>query len=443
MGSIFCDYDEQKSLGGRMFYLQNRLKEHGNIAVGIIGCGIMGSSLLAQLKGLQNFTPLILASRRIEKVKNAFLSAGFDESEFLATDDIEVAREALKSGKSIATTDNMIAAELPDVVVDCTGDTNTGCEVTLKAIESNTHIVSLNVEMDATVGPYLKALADEAGVVYSGSAGDEPGAIIELYEFLNTMGFEVLVLGKGKNNKLDRTATPDQLEEEAIKRGLNPRMLTSFVDGTNTMTELNAVCNATGFVPDIRGCHYFSTTPKTIAQDIDLASRGSKLNSYGTVDFSMGIAPGVFAIAKTNSEIIDNEMEYLSVGKRPNFAIYRPYHLTSLETPISIIRAVVLKDSTIAPYKGSVAETVAIAKKDLKKGDKLEGIGGSSVYGALEKSTIQRDENLLPIGIITENTKLVRDVKMGEALTYDDVLLDENASIVKIRRLQDNNAIDN
>ena len=98
-------------------------------------------------------------------------------------------------------------------------------------------------------------MADEAGVVYTGSAGDEPGAIIELYEFLNTMGFEVLVLGKGKNNKLDRSATPEDLSEEAINRGLNPRMLTSFVDGTNTMTELNAVCNATGFVPDIRGCH--------------------------------------------------------------------------------------------------------------------------------------------------------------------------------------------
>lgn len=438
MGSIFCCDDEQKSLGGRMFYLQNRLKEYGNISVGIIGCGIMGSSLLTQLRGLQNFTPLILSSRRIEKVKDTFISAGFTEEEFLVTEDIEVAREAIKNGKSIATTDNMIAAELPDVVVDCTGDTNAGCEVALRAIESNTHIVSLNVEMDATVGPYLKSLADEAGVVYSGSAGDEPGAIIELYEFLNTMGFEVLVLGKGKNNKLDRSATPEQLREEAIKRGLNPRMLTSFVDGTNTMTELNAVCNATGFVPDIRGCHSFSTTPKTIAQDIDLESRGSKLNSYGTVDFSMGIAPGVFAIAKANSEIIDNEMEYLSVGKRPNFAIYRPYHLTSLETPISIIRAVVLKDSTIAPYKGSVAETIAIAKKDLKKGEKLEGIGGSSVYGALEKAEIQRRENLLPIGIITEKTKLARDVEAGKALTYEDVILDEEASIVKIRRLQGN-----
>lgn len=421
-----------------MFYLQNKLQEYGNISVGVVGCGIMGSSLITQLRSLKNFTPLILSSRKIEKVENTFLNAGFTKEEYVITDDLEFAKSAVKSGKSVATTNNMIAAEIPDVVVDCTGDTNLGCEISLKAIESKTHIVSLNVEMDATVGIYLKSLADDAGIVYSGSAGDEPGAIIELYEFLNTMGFEVLVLGKGKNNKLDRSATPDKLREEAIKRGLNPRMLTSFVDGTNTMIELNAVCNATGFMPDIRGCHCFDTTPKTIAQDIDLTTRGSKLNNYKTVDFAMGIAPGVFAIAKTNSKIIDDEMEYLSVGKRPNFAIYRPYHLTSLETPISIIRAVVLHDSTIAPNMGSVAETVAIAKKDLKSGETLEGIGGRSVYGVLERAEVQRKERLLPIGLITEKTKLARDVKSGVALTYDDVILDEQASIVKIRKLQGN-----
>lgn len=421
-----------------MFYLQNKLQEYGNISVGVVGCGIMGSSLVTQLRGLKNFTPIILSSRRIEKVKSVFLDAGFDDTEFIATDDLEMARKAFKDGKSVATTNNMIAAELPEVVVDCTGDTNAGCEISLKAIESKTHIVSLNVEMDATVGPYLKKLADEAGIVYSGSAGDEPGAIIELYEFLNTMGFEVLVLGKGKNNKLNRKAVPNELEEEALKKGINPRMLTSFVDGTNTMTELNAVCNATGFMPDIRGCHSFTSTPKTIAEDIDLKSRGSKLENYKTVDFAMGVAPGVFAIARSNSEIIDAEMEYLSVGTRPNFAIYRPYHLTSLETPMSIIRAVVLHDSTIAPYYGSIAETVAIAKKDLKKGDTLEGIGGVSVYGALEKAEIQKKGNLLPIGVITKNTKLARDVKEGIALTYEDVILDENASIVKVRKLQGN-----
>lgn len=421
-----------------MFYLQKKLEDYGKISVGIVGCGIMGSSLVTQLKGLKNFSPIILSARRIEKVKNVLFSVGFGEEDFVVTEDVAVAEEAFNKGLSVATTNNMIAAQLPDVVVDCTGDTNVGCEISLNAIESKTNIVSLNVEMDATVGPYLKKLADEAGIVYSGSAGDEPGAIIELYEFLKTMGFEVLVLGKGKNNKLDRLATPDSLKAEAEKRGLNPRMLTSFVDGTNTMIELNAVCNATGFIPDIRGCHCFETTPKTIAQDIDLKERGSILEKYKTVDFAMGVAPGVFAIAKTNSEILDAEMEYLSVGKRPNFAIYRPYHLTSLETPLSIIRAVTLKDSTIAPYYGSVAETIAIAKKDLKANDKLEGIGGSSVYGVLEEASVQKRDNLLPIGLITERTTLARDVKAGEALSFDDVNLDEEATIVRIRRLQDN-----
>ncbi|WBW50479.1 NAD(P)-dependent oxidoreductase [Peptoniphilus equinus] len=420
-----------------MNYLQHQLKAHGPIAVGIVGCGIMGRSLLIQLKGLKAFTPIVHSSRHVAKVAAAFDTAGFEKDSYVITDDFDTAQAAFREGKSVITSDNTFAAILPDVVVDCTGDTNAGCEITLKALESNTHVVSLNVEMDATVGPYLYQLAKAKQLIYSGSSGDEPGAIIELYEFLNAMGFEVLVLGKGKNNPLNRNATNEELAEEAVGRGLNPRMLTSFVDGTNTMTELNAVCNATGFVPDIRGCHGFSTTPKTIAEDIDLASRGSKLMNYKVVDFSMGVAPGVFAIARTNSASLDEEMEYLSVGKAPNFAIYRPYHLTSLETPLSIIRAVVLHDASIAPEYGSVAETVTIAKRDLKPGELLGGIGSNEVYGVLETKAVQLAENLLPIGLITDKATAKVAIKKGTAITWDQVNLDESAAIVKVRRLQE------
>ena len=420
-----------------MFYLQKKLKEYGNISVGIVGSGIMGSSLFTLLSQNENFYPLVFSSRNKKTLEEAIKSSNIDKNDFAFTDDIEEAKVLLKEKKYIATTNNLIAASLVDCLVDCTGDTETGTALSLKAIENKVNIVSLNVEMDATVGPFLKVLADEKGVVYSGTKGDEPGAIVEIYEFAKNCGFDVLVLGKGKNNELNNYATPESLKEAAEKKGINPRMLTSFVDGTNTMIELNAVCNALGFVPDIRGCHFIDTDAKNIAEDYKLKEDGGILNSYGVVDFATGIAPGVFAVVRPKSEIIDKEMKYLSMGDGPNYAIYRPYHLTSIETLISIIKAVVLGDESIAPMGSPYAETVSVAKRDIKKGEKFDSIGGEMIFGSLERKEDQVKGNHLPIGIVTEGAFAKRDIKKGSLLTYDDISLNEDSEIVKLRKKQD------
>ncbi len=420
-----------------MFYLQKKLKEFGNISVGIVGSGIMGSSLFTILSQNENFYPIVFSSRNKKTLESAIEAANIDKDDLAFTDDIEEAKKLLKEKKYLGTTNNLIAASLVDCLVDCTGDTETGTKLSLVAIENEVDIVSLNVEMDATVGPYLKVLADEKGVIYSGTKGDEPGAIVEIYEFAQNCGFEVLVLGKGKNNELNNYATPDSLREAAEKKGINPRMLTSFVDGTNTMIELNAVCNALGFVPDVRGCHFVNTEPKNIAEDFKLKEDGGILNSYGVVDFATGIAPGVFAVVRPKSDIIDKEMQYLSMGEGPNYEIYRPYHLTSIETIISIIKAVVLRDESIAPLGRPFAETVCVAKRDIKKGEKFDSIGGEMIFGSLEKKEDQERGNHLPIGIVTEGAFAKRDIKKGSLLTYDDVELNNNSEIVKLRKIQD------
>ncbi|MGI5949394.1 NAD(P)H-dependent oxidoreductase [Peptoniphilus sp.] len=420
-----------------MFYLQNKSKEFGKISVGIVGTGLMGTSLFCKIVENDSFSASVLAGRNEKTLFKAVEIAGIKDDEYIFTNDIEEAKEALKNNLHVLTNDIYFAASITDVVVDCTGDTEVGTLLSLKAIEEKVNIVSLNVEMDATVGPYLKKLADDAGIVYSGSAGDEPGAILDIYEFAINCGFEVLVLGKGKNNKLDNYASPDDLEDDAKKKGVNSRMLTSFVDGTNTMFELNAVCNATGFVPDVSGCHFIDTNPKNIAEDFKLKSEGGILNSYKVVDFATGIAPGVFAVVRDKNNFITDEMKYLSMGEGPNFSIYRPYHLTSLETPQSIIRAVVLGDSTIAPVGGPVAETIAIAKRDIKKGESFDSIGGYMIFGRLVTSKVKRSGNHVPIGIITKGSVAKRDIKKGTALTYEDINLNEDSEIVRIRKLQD------
>ena len=327
-------------------------------------------------------------------------------------------------------------ANLVDVVVDATGVPETGARIAMDAIFNHKHIVMVNVEADATVGPILNKLAKNAGVVYTGTAGDEPGSVMEIYDFADALGFDVLAIGKGKNNPIDYDATPDSVREEALKKNLKPLRLASFVDGTNTMIEMVAMANATGFVPDIRGGHG-PTTVKELPDIFRLKEEGGILNSYGVVDYVHGIAPGVFAIVTTKLPQVHQEMRYLSMGDGPNYVLYRPYHLTSLETPITVARAYLYKEATIAPIGRPVAEVVTVAKRDLKKGESLDGIGEYTILGSIETYEKAKEENLLPIGLVNSNTVVKRDIKKGEFLTYDMVELDRDSMVYKLRQLQE------
>lgn len=423
-----------------MFYLDKKIKEFGTIRVSIVGLGLMGGSLVDQLSRLPNYRVSVVAARNKEKIINRLNSIGISDEEFVFTNDLVEAISAFERGLIVATTNTDFATMriFSDCMCDCTGVVELGCSLTVKSLKDGVNVVSLNVEMDATVGPILKKMAEDNNVVYSGTYGDEPGSIIELFEFAEMTGFEVLHLGKGKNNKLNNYATNDMLYDEAISKKLNPRMLTSFVDGTNTMIELNSVCNATGFKPDIEGCHFIEATTKELTEKFKLKSDGGVFNNTKTVDFVKGIHPGVFAIVKPKSETINYEMKFLQMGEGPNYAIYRPYHLTSIETPISIAKAVVLGEDSISPIKGApFAETIAVAKRDIKAGESIEGIGSDMVFGTLISIDTRDEKDLLPIGLITSECIAKVDIKKGVPLSHDMVQLNEDSIVVSLRRIQD------
>lgn len=426
-----------------MFTMNKKLKElldkGKEIKVSIIGAGKMGKGLINQMSRIDGMIPSLVVNRHIDKAVEALLSSGVSRDDIAETDSLNDANYYLEKGKFVVSENIELAtkANIIDAVVDATGVPEVGANVALSAIDNRKHIIMLNVETDAVVGPILYKKAKEAGVVYTGTAGDEPGATMELYNFAKGLGFDILAIGKGKNNPLNVEANPDTVYEDAIKKGLKPTMLAEFVDGTNTMIELTSLANATGFVPDIRGCHGVESDIKNLTKVLSLKEEGGVLNSYGIVDFVKGIAPGVFAIITTKLSEVHNQMSYLNMGPGPNYVLYRPYHLTSLETPITIFEACYYNEATIAPTEGQVADTITVAKKDLKPGDRLDCLGGYTVYGAIERHEITKKENLVPIGLIDENTIVKRDIKKGEFITYDMIELDKNKTIYKLRRIQD------
>ena len=417
----------------------NEMKYNGeSIKLAIIGAGKMGASLISQLSNIDAMEVKLVIDRTPQKAIDALKKAGIPEERIIYTDDYNEGYEVLEKGYVCVSTNYRLSYKLLQInaVIDCTGNPSFGAVIARKTIQYHKHMISFNVECEATVGPVLHDMAKKAGVVYTGILGDEPGAIIDLCDQAFGMGLDVLVAAKGKNNKLDEYATPETLKEEAKGKNLSAKMLTSFVDGTNTMLELNSVCNALGFLPDTFGCHGIDTSPETPVEDFKLKREGGILDNYKIVEFSKGMAPGVFIIATSDKEDVRDLMKFLGFGDGPNYLMYRPYHLTSLEAPITIYNAVVENEPTIAPIQGQVADTITIAKRDIKAGESLDGIGSEKVYGKLTSHTRSMNEDLLPIGLITPKTVATCDIPKDTLIEMNMVEIDERATITRLRRRQ-------
>jgi len=358
------------------------------ISAAIVGAGQMGRGMVSQMMLMKGMRPSVLVDIVADNAITAFHEAGVPQAQYGVTNVLHEANSLLEQGKYVVTENADIAAKanIIDVVIDATNVPEVGAKVAIDSINNRKHIVMLNVETDVVIGPLLKKLADNAGVIYTGSAGDEPGSVMELFDFANALGFDVRVIGKGKNNKVDLECNPDTVFEEAKQKNMNPKMLTAFKDGTKTMVEMTAMSNATGYLPDVRGGHGAVGSVKELPNLFRLKSEGGILNQYHTIDYINGVAPGVFVIVSSELPVIKEELAYLSMGDGPNYVLYRPYHLTSLETPLSVAMAVLDHLPTIVPIGAPVSETITVAKKDLKSGAMLDGIGGYTVYGVFERA---------------------------------------------------------
>src|SRR5919112_210095 len=407
-------------------------REDTPIRIGIVGAGQMGRGFIAQVGEIPGMGVVAGADLDLKRTLEVFRSVGQDPVE--GTNG--------RTGRPTVTDDalEVTRSESVDVVVEATGIPEVGSRVAFEAIENGKHVVMLNVEADVTVGPILGRMAKSAGVVYTGSAGDEPGAIMELYDFARSLGFDVIVAGKGKNNPLDVSATPESLAEEAEQKRMNPKMLASFVDGTKTMVEMAAVANATGFSPDTPGMHGpEETVPSRLGEVFGLREEGGLLSGYRAVDYVRGVAPGVFVVVRSGEGAVRETLRYLGQGQGPNHVFYRPYHLTSLETPISVARAAVYGEPTIVSLPTSTAEVVAVAKRDLGAGEKLGSIGSADYYGRVYR--VSDAAGMLPLGLAS-GARTTRPVARGEVISRAGVELAKGSLVVALRRLQDAAAVE-
>lgn len=405
--------------------LLQREKHGAPIKVGVIGAGQMGFGMVSQISTIPGMIVGGISDINLDAAKRA-------ADAYNASADQKINILTSTDFKEIVNSDNV------EIIVDATGVPEAGAKIALATLIAKKHLVLLNVEIDITVGPLMKQLYDAAGLIYTGSDGDEPAATVQMYEFAKSMGMEVLVAGKGKNNALKVSANPDTAQAEADAKGMNSHMLAAFQDGTKTMAEMNLLSNAIGYLPDVVGMHGISADLDGTVEKLDLKENGGILNSFGVVEYVDGIAPGIFCIVKGQNEGVQHELNYLmKKGDRDHHLLYRPYHLCSLETPLTIARAVLENDTAIVPMGAPISETVAVAKRDIKAGEKIDGIGGYCVRGVLETHADMKKNGNVPIGLVGGSSVAKRNIKDGAFLTVDDIELDESTTVFKIRRLQD------
>ena len=398
-----------------------REKTNKPIRVGMVGAGIMAqtiaNTLLTPAPGIRL---VAIANRTLGRATEAFTKVGAK-----STRPVSNAAElsAAIGASAYAVTDNpelLCASDQIDVVLEATGTIDYASRVATSAIAHKKHVVLANAELDSTLGPILQKRALAAGVVITNMDGDEPGVATNLVRYARSVGLNPVAAGNIKG-MLDPYRTPATQQEFAAKHGQNPKIVCSFADGTKMSMEGVILANSTGFRVAKRGmlgpkCAHVNE----IAQKLPL----EELLRGGLVDFALGAAPGTGAwvvVHETNPAKMKT-LAYLKMGDGPFYVLYTPYHLPHIQIASTIARAALAGDPTTAPIGAPVCEVVTVAKRDLKAGEVLDGVGGFAGYGMIENADTFAAENLLSMGL-SEGARLVRDVPKDRAITLKDVEL--------------------
>ncbi|OHC03361.1 MAG: NAD(P)-dependent oxidoreductase [Planctomycetes bacterium RIFCSPLOWO2_12_FULL_40_19] len=418
--------------------LEKREREGKPIKVAMVGAGFMGRGIALQImKSVVGMRLAVISNRNVEGARRAYSEAGVEDVRVIET--VSQLEDVIAKKQYAITADAMLLcqAESIDAIVEVTGDVEFGARAVLKAIENRKHVITMNAELDGTIGPILKVYADKAGVVITNADGDQPGVIMNLYRFVKGIGVKPVLCGNIKGLH-DPYRNPTTQKAFAEKWKQKPHMVTSFADGSKISFEQAIVANATGMRVARRGM-YGPTVPSGtfIKEAVNLYPLEELMKGSGIVDYIVGAepGPGVFVLGTHDHPTQQHYLNLYKLGTGPLYCFYTPYHLCHFEVPNTVARAVLFGDAAIAPLSAPFVDVVTTAKIDLRTGQILDGIGYYMTYGQCENSDVVNTKKLLPIGL-AEGCRLKRDISRDQVLTYEDVELPKGRLCDKLRAEQ-------
>jgi predicted homoserine dehydrogenase-like protein len=399
--------------------LQARHAKGQPVRVGMIGAGATGRAIALQLATpVPGIQLAAIANRTRAHSERALRESGICEWTVAGSSreaEASIARQVpvLTDDPSVLTTCDAI-----DVIVEVTGTVEPALHVTLDSFKNGKHVVLVNAELDSLLGPILKAKADQAGVVVTNTDGDEPGVAMTLLRYLRSIGLRPVAAGNIKG-MVDHYRTPETQMGFAEKYDQDPRKVTSFADATKLSMEATLLANATGFHVGRRGM--YGPACGNVREIGNLLPADQMLET-GLVDYSLGAVPhtGAFVVVHEAAPLKRAQLTYYRLGEGPFFVFYTPFHLPYLQIASTIARAVLHNDPTVAPMGGPVCEVVTVAKRNLKAGERLDGVGGFCTYGLIDNAAAARGVSALPIGL-SEGCVLRRDISKDSVVSFDDV----------------------
>jgi predicted homoserine dehydrogenase-like protein len=415
--------------------LAQRQRDGNPIRVGMVGAGAMGKAIALQIQTRAAGIELVaLANRTLDHARQAFLSAGVDKADIAVVDSAAALDAAVRAGRKAITDDALLvcATDSIDVLIEVTGAVEFGAQVVTAAIDHGRTVITMNAELQGTVGPILRHRADRAGVLITDSDGDQPGVMMNLHRFVEGLGLTCVLLGNMKGLQ-DAYRNPTTQEGFAKAHHLSPQMAASFADGTKMSFEMSLVANATGLRAGTLGLYGPDATSVYEAADL-FAPHLDQLLDGGLVDYVVGAqpGPGVFALGYHDDPEQRRWLQLYKLGDGPLYTFYTPYHLCHLEVPNTIGRVVLFGDPVVTPDAGHVVEVVATAKRDLRTGEVIDAIGWYMTYGQCENADQAAAADYLPMGV-AEGCTLIRDVAKDSVLTLADVRLPEGRLIDLLR----------
>ena len=328
--------------------------------------------------------------------------------------------------------DIFLKDNLSDVIIVSEINTGLATRIIYECLLRKKSVINLNAASEVTLGIIFKESAYKSGVIYSVGAGDEPAATLELVEYCERLGLDIISAGKGKNNPMSIFSNPDNFIDIENKTGVSARSIASFVDGTKTMLEMAILSNATGFAIDKPGMHGPQIGLKDLTRKLCPIKDGGLLNNTPAIDFAIGaVAPGVFVIFTSSQESILEELNYLKMGSGPYYVLYKPYHLGNIESPLSIYNIVLDKKPSLVVKDSFVTTVIGKAKKMLKPGEVLDGLGGYTYFGMAMDFKQLLEYDYVPIGLL-EGSKIISQINKDEIVSFRHLEFDEKELLHKL-----------
>ena len=426
-------------------FLQNaiskRIDNDNPVKVALIGAGKFGSMFLSQVPTTQGLEVAVIADLKPENAINACKNVGWSDELINKTKFVDEAIKAIRLSEV-------------DVVVEATGFPAAGIEHAREAFQNGKHIIMVNVEADVLAGAALVKEAKSAGVIYSMAYGDQPALTVEIVEWARASGFNVTSAGKGtRYQPVYHQSTPDTVwdyyglsHEEAKKAGMNPKMFNSFLDGTKSGLEMAAIANACDLKVPTNGLLFPPCGMDDLANILKPKKYGGLLEENGQVEVVSSLERdgrpvfkdlrwGVYAVLEAPNDYAASCFKQYGMNTDDTgrfSAMYKPFHLIGMELNISIFSAALLNQATGQTQKFT-GDVVSTSKRNLKKGEILDGEGGSTVWGKLVPSNLSLSIEALPIGL-AHSVKLKNDVKQNEIVKWSDVEFSLNDPAIAYRR---------